>query len=88
MREEKTLTYTVISKQIEKTKSATNQYAKVIIEGPDGMQYSGKVNSWLFDRGALDGNWPEQGLRLAEKEAVIQMLHYLFANDDDQTEED
>ena len=52
------------------------------------MQYSGNGNSWLFDRGALDGKWPEHGLRLAEKEAVIQMLHYLFANDDDQTEED
>ena len=60
MREEKTLTYTVISKQIEKTKSATNQYAKVIIEGPDGMQYSGKINSWLFDRLNMGCDWPKK----------------------------
>lgn len=86
MREEKTITYAVISKQIENCKNSTNQLAKVVIEDPDGNQYTGREYSWLFDRGALDGKWPEQGLRLAEKQAVIEMLHQLFCNDDDQTE--
>lgn len=88
MREEKTLTYTVVSKQIEKKAKTTTQFAKVVIEGPDGNQYRGSIASWLFDRGAQDGKWPQQGLRLAEKEAVIAMLHIIFANDEDQTEED